>query len=56
MALGMSGEIVEDGILARTSSPLSRPPRQQTQQTFHFQVLRLACPDATNIEAGAHSV
>ena len=29
---------------------------QQTQQTFHVQLTRLAYPDATNIEAGVHSV
>ena len=29
--------------------------QQQTQQTFHVQLLRLAYPDATNIEVGAEA-
>ncbi|MEE3367746.1 MAG: hypothetical protein VX346_00240, partial [Planctomycetota bacterium] len=30
--------------------------QQRPQQTFHVQLLRLACLDASNLEAGAHSV
>ena len=32
---------------------LPAPDQQQTQQTFHFQLRRLAYPNATNIEAVA---
>ena len=34
---------------------LLRPHSRRQQQKFHVQLHRLACPDANNIEAGAHS-
>jgi len=39
-----------------TLTPDHSHHQRQTQQTFHVQLLRLAYPDATNIEAGAHRV
>ena len=38
----------------RHAYPHTRPShhQQQTQRTFHFQLVRLAYPEATNIEAG----
>ena len=40
------------------SNPTPDDPHHQqlTQQTFHVQLLRLAYPDATNIETGASGV
>ena len=39
------------GDCSMSSPPIDCHHQQQTQQTFHLQLLRLAFPDATNIEA-----
>ena len=40
----------------QAGQPLEMCQPHHQQQTFHVRHLRLAYPDAINIEAGAHSV
>ena len=54
--ISLGAAAVETSVCWGASPPDHPHHQQQTQQTFHFQLLRLAHPDATNTEAGAHRV